>query len=181
MAQAAARATRVQAPPRPTSRLATLGPLRAISRPPAALPPVTAQPAAAAAAADDRSSVREWLATWQTFIRARDFDHARQLFAPGVLGFGSVATVARSLDDLEGAQWRRVWPKLGSFAFEDEHQSVIVSEDRLLATVATTWSSTWTADGADRPRPGRASIVLVRAAADGPWRAVHTHFSLNPA
>ena len=95
-------------------------------------------------ALDDDSSVRDWLASWQTFIRARDFAQARRLFMPGVLGFGSVATVAGSLDDLEGAQWRRVWPKLGSFAFQDEHLAVTVSSDRLLAAVAVTWASTWT-------------------------------------
>jgi len=131
-------------------------------------------------ALDDDSSVRDWLASWQTFIRARDFDQARRLFMPGVLGFGSVATVAGSLDDLEGAQWRRVWPKLGSFAFQDEHLAVTVSSDRLLAAVAVTWASTWTDETPDhapvqRPRPGRATIVLVRDAVTDPWRAVHTH------
>jgi ketosteroid isomerase-like protein len=129
---------------------------------------------------DAESSVRDWLASWEVFIRGRDFEQARQLFAPGVLGFGSVATVARSIDELEGAQWRRVWPSLGSFAFEDEHLTIFVSDDGLLAAVGATWSSTWIADESGRARPGRASIVLMRDAADGQWRAVHTHFSLNP-
>ena len=129
---------------------------------------------------DDTSSVREWLATWQGFVRGRDFDHARHLFSPDVLGFGSVATVAGSLDELEGSQWRRVWPQLGDFTFEDDHLAVVLSSDRLLAAVAVTWTSTWVDNGSERPRPGRASIVLARTAVGDPWRAVHTHFSLNP-
>ncbi|MEA2826734.1 MAG: hypothetical protein QOG43_1173 [Actinomycetota bacterium] len=124
--------------------------------------------------------MREWLATWQAFVRRRDFEQARLLFSPDVLGFGSVATVAGSLDELEGSQWRRVWPRLGNFTFEDDHLAVVVSSDRLLATVAVTWDSTWVDNGTERPRPGRASIVLVRTGVDDPWRAVHTHFSLNP-
>ena len=129
---------------------------------------------------DDTSSVREWLATWQGFVHGRDFDHARHLFSPNVLGFGSVATVAGSLDELESSQWRRVWPQLGNFTFEDDHLAVVVSSDRLLAAVAVTWTSTWVDNGSVRPRPGRASIVLARDEVDGSWRAVHTHFSLNP-
>ena len=36
------------------------------------------------------------------------------------------------------------------------------------------------ADGTRFPRPGRATIVLRRESADGPWLGVHTHFSLVP-
>ncbi len=138
-------------------------------------PPVPSHPTA-----DDESSVRHWLATWQVLICQRDFDRARRLFAPDVLGFGSVATVARSLDELETSQWRRVWPALGSFTFEDDDLTILVAADRLQAAVAVTWSSTWADGGDERPRPGRASIVLARTAPDASWRAVHTHFSLNP-
>jgi hypothetical protein len=128
----------------------------------------------------DESSVRDWLATWQAFVQASAFDDARHLFDPDVLGFGSVATVARSLGDLEASQWRRVWPKLATFTFDDDHLTIVISSDELLAAVAVTWSSTWVDNGVERPRPGRASIVLSRQSTDDPWRAVHTHFSLNP-
>lgn len=136
-------------------------------------------PVARAHVVDDASSVGEWLTTWQTFVRRRDFDQARTLFSPAVLGFGSVATVAGSLDELEASQWRRVWPRLGDFTFEDDHLAVVVSTDRLLATVAVTWASTWVDNGNGRDRGGRRSCSSATTI-DDPWRAVHTHFSLNP-
>lgn len=130
---------------------------------------------------DDERSVMAWLSQWEVLIRRRDFDAARRLFDDSVLGFGSAATVVRSLDDLERSQWRRIWPNLGAFAFDRDGILVTVSADRRLAVVAGTWMSTWAGPGEAWSRPGRATVVLARSGDAERWRGVHTHFSLDPA
>lgn len=131
---------------------------------------------------EDAASIRRWMAEWEGYIAARDFGAARRMFHDGILGFGSVTDVATGLDQLEAEQWRLVWPNMRDFRFEQDHMKIVVSADRLLATVAVTWGSTGCFPGrAPFPRLGRATLVLGRDDLGQPWRAVHTHFSLNPS
>ena len=131
---------------------------------------------------EDAASIRSWMAEWESHIGARDFAAARRLFHDGILGFGSVTDVATGLDQLEAEQWRLIWPNMKDFAFEQDHMKIVLSWDRLLASVAVTWSSTGCFPGREPfPRLGRATLVLRRDEVARPWRAVHTHFSLNPS
>ena len=129
----------------------------------------------------DTAAIRDWFATWGGFVAAVDFESARPLFDPAVIGFGTFMDTVTGLDNLEQRQWRSIWPTIRDFRFNLDSLKCVVSEDRLLAVAAITWSSTGIGeDGTPFDRPGRATVGLVRAAPDAPWRGMHTHFSLNP-
>lgn len=126
-------------------------------------------------------TVREWFARWGECVASKDFETARTLFDPAVLGFGTYADVLEGLDALEARQWRAIWPTIEDFRFELDGLRCLVSPDGLMATGIAAWGSTGIdAGGARFDRPGRASVVLVRDAPTGPWRGVHTHFSRCP-
>lgn len=129
----------------------------------------------------DTAAIRDWFATWGEFVAAVDFESARPLFDPDVIGFGTFMDTVTGLDNLEQRQWRSIWPTIRDFRFNLDSLKCVVSEDRLLAVAAITWSSTGIGeDGVHFDRPGRATVGLVRAATGAPWRGMHTHFSLNP-
>ncbi len=129
----------------------------------------------------DTAAIRDWFATWGSFVAAVDFESARPLFDPAVIGFGTFMDTVTGLDNLEQRQWRSIWPTIQDFRFNLDSLKCVVSEDRLLAVAAITWGSTGIGeDGRPFDRPGRATVGLVRAATDAPWRGMHTHFSLNP-
>ena len=124
--------------------------------------------------------MRAWVAEWQALVRARDFDGARDLFDHEVLGFGTVADGVRGLDELVDRQWRATWPYIEDFTFELDAGRISIAPDGLLAYVATPWHSKGIrADGGVFDRGGRATIVLARKDVQEPWKAVHTHVSLN--
>ena len=118
-------------------------------------------------------SAAEWLEDFARAVRARDYAAARSYFDEDVLGFGTVVPRAEGLDRLEADQWRAVWDVTTAFAF---HAPRVVELDAV-AFVAAEWSSTYVVDGSRRR--GRATIILRHA--EGGWRAVHSHFSLEPS
>lgn len=127
------------------------------------------------------ASIRDWFATWGRFVAAVDFAGARDLFDTDVIGFGTFMDTVTGLDNLEQRQWRSIWPTIRDFRFNLDSLKSVVSDDRLLAVAAITWSSTGIGeDGTPFDRPGRATVGLVRTAPNAPWRGMHTHFSLNP-
>lgn len=124
--------------------------------------------------------VHEWLDDWEDCIRQCDFERGRLLFDLDVMSFGTRAAVALGLDELEGHQWRRIWPFIDDFRFDRNTMRIASSPDDLFATLALTWSSNaFDEKRASFVRPGRATVVLKRSTTGEPWRAVHTHFSLN--
>jgi ketosteroid isomerase-like protein len=122
--------------------------------------------------------VLAWLREFAAAVRAADYDGARRLFHRGVVGFGTVAARVEGLDRLVLAQWRSTWGVTRGFDFAWDDARGGVEGDH--AWVAAPWSSTGF-DPGGRPfeRRGRATIVL-RRRPRSPWRAVHTHFSLDP-
>ena len=99
-----------------------------------------------------------------------------------MLGFGTATARVEGLDDLIERQWRRVWPETDGFRFDLSAFQYQVSRDGCLAAIMAPWSSTgYDRDGSTFVRPGRATVVLTRASAGDPRKAVHTHLSLNPA
>ena len=125
---------------------------------------------------DAEREVIGWLNEFETACRSSDFAAGRRMFATDAVAFGTWATTMSGLDNIEQEQWRRVWPRIRGFRFE-EHPVARVSGDS--AWVAAVWSSEATApDGKPFTRSGRATFVLARR--DGRWQAVHSHVSLLP-
>jgi ketosteroid isomerase-like protein len=121
--------------------------------------------------------IRGWLESFATAVRARRYDRGRRLFDQQVMGFGTRAARVDGLDALEARQWREIWETTRDFRFDLESARFESVDGQ--AWVGALWSSTGLLPcGGTFPRSGRATIVLVRRP-EG-WRAVHTHFSLDP-
>jgi ketosteroid isomerase-like protein len=128
----------------------------------------------------DAALLRGWLECFANAVRARDPSAAAQLFRPRVIGFGSVARSTTSLEELQSQQWATIWPRSTGFAFEADPW-VALSGDGCTVVIAAQWTSTgYHADGQQFERPGRCSLVLLRASRDATWLAAHSHFSLVP-
>jgi ketosteroid isomerase-like protein len=122
-------------------------------------------------------AIELWMRAFSEAVRKRDFASGRELFDDRVMSFGTVCVRAETLDDLASRQWSVIWPNTRGFEFEYESSRALVGEGQ--ATVMAHWSSAGLgAGGALFQRRGRATIVLAH---DGlRWKAVHTHFSINP-
>jgi hypothetical protein len=124
--------------------------------------------------------LRSWLNRFATAVRDREPSAAALLFQPQVIGFGSVASVTTSLEQLQSQQWGAIWPRSTGFAFEPDPW-VALSSDGCTVVVAAQWTSTgYHADGQPFERPGRCTLVLLRSSREVAWLAAHTHFSLVP-
>jgi ketosteroid isomerase-like protein len=123
------------------------------------------------------ATARAWLTEMQSCVRAIDYDRARALFRPDVVGFGTYSGILDGLDHLVAGQWSNVWPTIRDFTFD--LAEVRASADGNLLWAACPWDSLGTRpDGTTFPRPGRMTVILTRDSHG--WRALHTHFSLYP-
>jgi ketosteroid isomerase-like protein len=128
----------------------------------------------------DHESVVKWLAIFSDHVAAVNFAAARPFFAEDAVGFGTFSDLLQGRAAIEAEQWRKVWPTIEGFRFRLEHLKLGVSGDRRLAYALVAFDSEGIAeDGSRFPRPGRATLVLGREGPSSPWRAVHSHFSLN--
>ena len=119
----------------------------------------------------------QWLRQFEAAVRARDFATGRRLFAEDAVAFGTWATAATGLANIEREQWRNVWPRIRGFRFE-EHPTAHTTGDA--AWVAAVWSSDATGpEGQPFVRTGRATFVLARR--HGQWVCAHSHVSLLPS
>ncbi len=120
----------------------------------------------------------KWLAEWERLINAVDFAGARPYFAENVVSFGTYAEVLYGLDQLEALQWRKIWPTIADFKFE-EPTILLFEDDPGIATIVVLWHSRGktTKDGWYR-RKGRATLVL-KDGKDG-LRCIHSHLSMEP-
>src|SRR5687767_11009617 len=119
----------------------------------------------------------EWLRTFETAVRARDFAGGRTLFAEDAVAFGTWARAVSGLDNIMREQWHNVWPRIQNFRFDADARVRSAGDS---AWIAAGWSTEATgADGRPFARPGRGTFVLERR--DGKWLAVHSHFSLLPS
>jgi ketosteroid isomerase-like protein len=120
----------------------------------------------------------QWLQDFATAVRRRDLEAGRALCDGAIHSFGTVCWRSEDLDTLVREQWEQIWPHTRDFDFDSETVRAAASGD--VAVLVTTWSSRGLdADGTLFPRRGRATIVLGRQGDD--WKAIHTHFSLDPA
>ena len=123
------------------------------------------------------TAARAWLTEMQSCVRAIDYDRAKTLFRPDVVGFGTYSGVLDGLDNLVAGQWSNVWPTIRDFTFDLGELRATADGDLLWA--ACPWDSLGTRpDGTTFPRPGRMTVILTRD--DHGGRALHTHFSLYP-
>jgi ketosteroid isomerase-like protein len=129
----------------------------------------------------DSAEIRDWFTTWDGYVRARDYESARELFHPDVVGFGTHMRVVSGLEHLEQNQWRNVWGTIADFRFLVDELQTGLSGDGLQAWAVVPWTSTgYHEDGSTFDRPGRATVVFTRETPTAPWRAIHTHISLAP-
>jgi ketosteroid isomerase-like protein len=123
--------------------------------------------------------VAAWVAGWSAEVASADIRAGRRRFADDLIAFGTHADIVEGRDSVEQEQWSKVWPAIEDFAFDVGRLRVIASADGLMAVAIVPWSSTGIApDGTRFDRPGRATVVLERAAVGEPWLGTHTHFSL---
>jgi ketosteroid isomerase-like protein len=127
------------------------------------------------------SRIHDWFTTWDSYVRARDYESARALFHPDVIGFGTHMRVVSGLEHLEQNQWRNVWGTISDFHFLVDELQTGVSSDGLQAWAVVPWNSTgYNEDGSTFDRPGRATVIFTRDSTSAQWRAIHTHISLAP-
>ena len=130
---------------------------------------------------EDTRAIADWFSAWDKLVDGVDFVPARDLFDEGVIGFGTRMDTVKGLEHLEADQWRRVWPTIDGFRFDVSTLECLFSPDRLQAVGIVVWTSTgYHENGTVFDRPGRATVVFRRPDASAPWKAVHTHISLNP-
>ena len=120
----------------------------------------------------------KWLAEWERLINAVDFAGARAYFAENVVSFGTYADVLQGLDQLEALQWRKIWPTITDFKFE-EPKILLFEDDPGIVTIVVLWHSRGkTTNDRWYRRKGRATLVL-KDGKDG-LRCIHSHLSMEP-
>jgi catechol 2,3-dioxygenase-like lactoylglutathione lyase family enzyme/ketosteroid isomerase-like protein len=126
---------------------------------------------------DAIAPLRDWLRALQRCVRAVDFEAGRELCAPDLFAFGTVAEFVDGLDTVMDAQWRKVWGTIRDFTISADEARGGIHGDQ--GWVAAAWDSVGVRpDGSTFPRPGRLTIIFGRR--HGRWLATHTHFSLSP-
>lgn len=120
----------------------------------------------------------EWLRQWEALINAADFAGARQLFSPDVVSFGTMTGFTTGLQELETRQWRKVWPNIKDFRFDDP--AVLRTGEPAQSTVIISlWHSKGkTAGGGWHGRKGRATLVL--RLENNVLVCCHSHLSMEP-
>jgi ketosteroid isomerase-like protein len=125
-----------------------------------------------------KEAVRDWLDAFSAAVRSVDYESGKALFAPDVVGFGTVGVMLDGLTMLVGSQWQKVWGVTSGFHFDMSRLVCGGNDDVIWAAVP--WSSQGrTRDGKPFDRMGRGTYILHRR--DGLWLAVHTHHSLDPS
>ena len=125
-------------------------------------------------------SIKLWFKKWESYVIDKDFSSARKLFDKNVVSFGTWMDVVQGLDNLEKKQWKKIWPKITNFTFLTETLFVQLSLDNLFSNCVLAWDSVgYDEFGKKFKRSGRATITLNRDNFNKPWKAIHSHLSLN--
>jgi ketosteroid isomerase-like protein len=128
---------------------------------------------------DDVALVRRWFQRLQLHVQAVDFVGARPLFAEDVVTFGTFNPFTIGREATEEEQWRTVWGRIDRFRWRLDELRTIISGDHCTAAGMCVFDSTgYTETGTPYDRPGRATVVLGRAAVGQDWIARHMHVSL---
>ena len=128
------------------------------------------------------TEVRDWLAEFAECVRNQDYERGRQLFAPRVYSFGTVAEAASGLDQLVATQWRQVWGRTRDFTIDLDSAVIEPGASDSLSYALISWRSFKAeADSEVSERIGRATLIF-QAAPCAPHgiQACHSHFSKTP-
>ena len=128
----------------------------------------------------DHKSVALFFLEWEKYVQNQNFSSAKKLFDHNVVSFGTWMDVVQGLDNLEERQWKKIWPNISNFSFLTETLFIQLSPDKLFANCILIWNSNgYDKLGKEFKRPGRATITLIRNNLRKPWKAIHSHLSLN--
>lgn len=131
------------------------------------------------AGAATTAAIHDWLTRFAASVRAVDYAAAYEFWHNDIVIFGTHQELVRSRQRWTDTQWDNVWPRTADFAFDLANTSVLASPGGTMAIVISPWTSTgFHKDGAPFPRPGRATIALMKQP-DGRWLGVHSHMSLG--
>lgn len=120
----------------------------------------------------------DWLQQWENMINATDFAGARLLFSPHVISFGTLTGFMSGLQELESRQWRKIWPTIKDFKFDDP-MVLFNGELAHSAIIVSLWHSKGKASGGGwYDRKGRATLVL--RLENNLLRCCHSHLSMEP-
>lgn len=120
----------------------------------------------------------EWLRQWETAINEEDFAAARRLFSPDVISFGTLTGFMAGLQELETRQWRKIWPTIKDFKF-DNPAILVTGESASSTVIASLWHSKGkTSGGGWYDRKGRATLVL--RLENNLLVCSHSHLSMDP-
>lgn len=120
----------------------------------------------------------EWLRQWESMINAADFAGARLLFSPDVISFGTLTGFMSGLQELEKLQWRKIWPTIKDFKFDDP-MVLFSGEPAASAVIVSLWHSKGkTSGGGWYDRKGRATLVL--RLEKNLLVCCHSHLSMHP-
>ena len=126
-------------------------------------------------------ALRQWFEGFTACVRRRDFAGGRKFFDRRVVGYGSYARACEGLDALVSRQWMKIWPNITGFRFDLRALRYRVSRDGCLLCAMVPWRSTgYHKNGRPFTRNGRMTLLLTRPRRGRPWKASHTHYSLNP-
>ena len=119
----------------------------------------------------------EWLRQWEDAINAADFPAARLLFSCDVVSFGTLAGSTTGINELETRQWRKVWPTIKDFRF-DNPIILVAGEPAPSTVIVSLWQSKGkTVEDGWYDRKGRATLVL--RIENGLLRCCHSHLSMD--
>lgn len=139
-----------------------------------------AMPPLPEADAATEASVKDWLSRFAACVREVDYASAYPFWHDNIVIFGTYQELVRSRQAWTDSQWDNVWPRTADFAFDLPNTLVLASPDGAMAVAVTPWNSTgFHPDGTPFPRPGRATIVLLRQPGERGWVGVHSHMSLQ--
>jgi hypothetical protein len=129
-----------------------------------------------------KTSIIEWLEQFSQYVRTRDIEGGKAMFAPDVHSFGSYTEMVDNLEDLVTNQWIPIWFNTEDFHFLNDSIYCIVADDNSLVCVLVTWESKGIDDNQQTfLRRGRCTLNLKKNESV-PWGyiAVHSHFSKAP-
>jgi hypothetical protein len=129
-----------------------------------------------------KTDICNWLEDFAACVRAADYAQGRRLFSPEVCSFGTIAEMARGLDELVETQWRQVWGATRDFVIDLDTAVIQCNGSDGHSYALVTWRSVNADPGHQAPlRVGRATIIF-EPEPESPHgvRACHTHFSKKP-
>lgn len=125
--------------------------------------------------------ILNWLKSFESYIKSRQFDEAKALFCEDTHAFGTWTFSMENLDELYNKQWNQIWDKIQDFSFDWQQVDLYTDPSGSSAHIAARWTTQAIDKDSNKTfkRPGRATLFLVNR--NGEWKGRHSHFSLDPA